>query len=47
MKKGPHIGLRTVRITGTAVMNTGQTGENETKTGWSSIWATPNGSGWV
>ena len=42
-----RLGLRTVRIMGTAVMNTGQTGENQTKTGRSSIWAIPNGSGRV
>jgi hypothetical protein len=41
------VGLRTVRNTGTAVMNTGHTGEIQTKTGRASNWAIPNGSGRV
>ena len=41
------IGLRTVRIIGTAIMNTGQTGEIQTKTGRASNWTLPNGSGQV
>ena len=41
------LGLRTVRNTGTAVINTVQTGKNQTETGQSSLWAIPNGSGRV
>ena len=42
-----NLGLRTLRTTGTAVVNTGQTGEVQTKTGRASNWAIPNGSGRV
>ena len=41
------VGLRTVRITGTAVMNMVQTGDFQAKRGLEFTWAIPNGSGQV